>query len=152
MRPRLRAEALMIRREMECIHVLVQCDAAESFYRFPGGSIETGETASTTIVRELLEEFDLHVRVGNLAMVREEQSTYGGQVHHQVTLVHWAEIAEPVSVVEVRWHHEHAEVKLVWRSVTALQQKTGAVSQGMLHLLTHPEEPVVHVIQGFVST
>ena len=35
-------------------------------YEFPGGKIEQGERGEDTVKRELLEELDLHVTVGNL--------------------------------------------------------------------------------------
>lgn len=35
-------------------------------YEFPGGKIETGETEADAVKRELKEELDLEVRVGNL--------------------------------------------------------------------------------------
>jgi 8-oxo-dGTP diphosphatase len=46
-RPLLRAEAIIIRKDG--LAVLVQCDLEESFYRFPGGSVEFGETAAEAI-------------------------------------------------------------------------------------------------------
>ncbi|EJQ07114.1 hypothetical protein bcgnr5398_14050 [Bacillus cereus] len=51
--------------------VLVQCDENESFYRFPGGSIEFGEPAKEAIIRELMEEYDLKIDVQELAVVNE---------------------------------------------------------------------------------
>lgn len=47
-RPLLRAEALIINEENN--KVLVQCDDKETFYRFPGGTIEFGESACEAIV------------------------------------------------------------------------------------------------------
>lgn len=41
--PRLRAEVMILNEDHS--KVLVQCDLSETFYRFPGGSIEFGETA-----------------------------------------------------------------------------------------------------------
>ncbi|BCG60801.1 hypothetical protein PUR_42260 [Paenibacillus sp. URB8-2] len=61
-KPLQRAEGIICNHEFT--RFLVQCDTDESFYRFPGGSIEFGETASEAIVRELLEGFDLTVSVG----------------------------------------------------------------------------------------
>ncbi|CAH2463872.1 NUDIX domain [Bacillus mycoides KBAB4] len=65
--PRLRAEAMILNEDHS--KVLVQCDENESLYRFPGGSIEFGETAQEAIIRELMEEYDLKVDVQELAMV-----------------------------------------------------------------------------------
>lgn len=43
----LRAEGIII--DLNNQTVLVQCDKEETFYRFPGGSIEYGETAAQAI-------------------------------------------------------------------------------------------------------
>lgn len=48
--PKLRAEVMIVNDEHS--KVLVQCDENESFYRFPGGSIEFGETSKEAIIRE----------------------------------------------------------------------------------------------------
>lgn len=39
--PRLRAEVMILNKDHS--KVLVQCDLSETFYRFPGGSIEFGK-------------------------------------------------------------------------------------------------------------
>ncbi len=59
--PKLRAEAMIVNKDHS--KVLVQCDLNESFYRFPGGSIEFGEPAKEVIIRELMEEYDLKIDV-----------------------------------------------------------------------------------------
>ena len=41
--PRLRAEVMILNEDHS--KVLVQCELSETFYRFPGGSIEFGEKA-----------------------------------------------------------------------------------------------------------
>ena len=67
--PRLRTEVMILNEDHS--KVLVQCDENELFYRFPGGSIELGETAQEAIMRELMEEYDLKVDVQELAIVSE---------------------------------------------------------------------------------
>lgn len=59
--PRLRAEVMILNEDHS--NVLVQCDLRETFYRFPGGYIEFGETAKEAIVRELIEEYNLKIDV-----------------------------------------------------------------------------------------
>lgn len=66
---KLRAEVMILNEDHS--KVLVQCDENELFYRFPGGSIEFGETAKEAIIRELMEEYDLKIDVQELAVVNE---------------------------------------------------------------------------------
>lgn len=47
-RPVLRVEVIIFNGDNS--KVLVQCDENESFYRFPGGSIEFGETVKEAIM------------------------------------------------------------------------------------------------------
>lgn len=86
-RPRLRAEVMIVNDEHS--KVLVQCDENESFYRFPGGSIEFGETSKEAIIRELIEESDLKVDVQELAIVNEHIFEWGNENGHHCTLIHW---------------------------------------------------------------
>lgn len=58
-RPLLRVEAIIMNEDYS--KALVQCDDQETFYRFPGGSIEFGETAREAIIRELLEEYVISI-------------------------------------------------------------------------------------------
>ncbi|EJR54941.1 hypothetical protein IIM_01881 [Bacillus cereus VD107] len=74
--PQLRAEVIILNEK--CSKVLVQCDENESFYRFPGGYIEFGETAKEAIMRELMEEYDLKVCVQELAIVNEHIFEWDG--------------------------------------------------------------------------
>ena len=67
--PKLRAEVMIVNEDHS--EVLVQCDLSKTFYRFPGGSIEFGETATEAIMRELMEEYDLKIYVQELAVVNE---------------------------------------------------------------------------------
>ena len=74
--------------------VLVQCDENESFYRFPGGSIEFSETAKEAIIRELMEEYDLKIDVQELAVVNEHIFEWNNEKGHHCTLIHWGTVKE----------------------------------------------------------
>lgn len=118
-RPLLRAEAIIVNEENN--KVLVQCDDKETFYRFPGGSIEFGESACEAIVRELREEYNLQVQVAALAIVNEHIFEIEGKSHHHCTLFHWC---KPItSVHEVLFHQEHENIILIWKSVQELKDK-----------------------------
>jgi ADP-ribose pyrophosphatase YjhB (NUDIX family) len=86
-KPLLRAEGIISNKDKT--KFLVQCDLEETFYRLPGGSIEFDARASDAIIRELIEEFDLKVRVDNLVCVNENIIEYEGKKRHDCTLIHW---------------------------------------------------------------
>ncbi|SCM96853.1 Uncharacterized protein BCF24048_02633 [Bacillus cereus] len=46
--PKLRTEVMILNEDHA--EVLVQCDLSETFYRFPGGSIEFGGTTKKDII------------------------------------------------------------------------------------------------------
>ncbi len=88
--PKLRAEVMILNENHS--KVLVQCDLRETFYRFPGGSIEFGETAKEAIMRELMEEYDLKIDVQELAVVNEHIFEWNNEKGHHCTLIHWGEL------------------------------------------------------------
>ncbi len=108
-RPRLRAEIMIVNDEHS--KVLVQCDENESFYRFPGGSIEFGETSKEAMIRELIEEYDLKVDVQELAIVNEHIFEWGNENGHHCTLIHWGTV-EKIITNEIR-HKEHEDIILI---------------------------------------
>lgn len=89
-RPLLRAEVII--KSNDGNSVLVQCDNGETYYRFPGGSVEFGETAVEAINRELIEEFKLHANTGSLACLNESIVEYDGKRRHDCTILHWGSI------------------------------------------------------------
>ncbi|PEC22116.1 NUDIX domain-containing protein [Bacillus cereus] len=140
-RPRLRAELIIVNEEHS--KVLVQCDENESFYRFPGGSIEFGETAQKTIMRELLEEYNLEVFVQELAVVNENIFEWNGEKGHHCTLIHWGTVREVVTN-EIR-HKEHEDIILIWKSIEELKEKP-TYPEGILSYLEENNRNIVHFI------
>lgn len=116
-KPLLRAEAIIVSKDGKA--VLVQCDKEEFFYRFPGGTIEFGETAAEAIRRELMEEYDLQLEIGPLACLNESVVEYDGKKRHDCTILHWGKIDESLVPIAVT-HKERAEVMLTWRSYDRL--------------------------------
>ncbi|UVI33090.1 NUDIX domain-containing protein [Paenibacillus spongiae] len=120
-KPLLRAEGIIV--DDRNMKVLVQCDAEESFYRFPGGAVEFRETAAHAIIRELMEEFDLPVEVGRLAVVNESIVEYDGIQRHDCTLLHWCSLIDEWEDTDAIWHSEHPDIKLVWRTFEQLESR-----------------------------
>jgi len=78
----LRAAAIIMRDDYILLHRLINDD----FWALPGGRVEAGEEAASTIVRELNEELALPVRVGNLLWVAENFFPLNGKQFHEVGL------------------------------------------------------------------
>ncbi|MGE6540980.1 NUDIX domain-containing protein [Bacillus luti] len=140
-RPRLRAEVMIVNKEHT--KILVQCDENESFYRFPGGSIEFGETAQEAIIRELLEEYDLEIFVQQLAVVNEHIFTWNNEKGHHCTLMHWGAVREIVTNA-IR-HKEHEDIILTWKSLDELKEKP-VYPIGILNYLEENNRNIVHFI------
>jgi 8-oxo-dGTP diphosphatase len=140
MMPLMRAEGIV--RQGDCF--LVQCDIEESFYRFPGGTVEFGETAAEAVARELQEEFGLTARAGALAAVSERYFDYGGRRHHQVTLLHWCDLTS--SCPNEIGHREAPDAKVVWRTIDQLRKQM-VVPEGILDVLASRQ--FTHLTRGF---
>ncbi|HDR7255488.1 TPA: NUDIX domain-containing protein [Bacillus pacificus] len=123
--------------------IFVQCDKNESFYRFPGVSIEFGETAQEAIMRELLEEYDLEVFVEQLAVVNEHIFTWNNEKDHHCTLMHWGAAREVVTNA-IR-HKEHEDIILTWKSLDELKEKP-TYPEGIVNYLENHNRNIVHFI------
>lgn len=139
--PKLRAEVMILNENHS--KVLVQCDLKETFYRFPGGSIEFGETAKETIMRELMEEYDLKIDVQELAVVNEDIFEWNNGKGHHCTLIHWGTVEEIISN-EIR-HKEHPDIILIWKSIEKLKTKP-TYPEGILSYLEENNRNIVHFI------
>ncbi|WJH35337.1 NUDIX domain-containing protein [Paenibacillus sp. CC-CFT747] len=141
-RPQLRAEAIIRRSDGKAY--LVQCDREESFYRFPGGAVEFGETAAEAIHRELLEEFDLPVQVGPLVCLNESLVEYDGRQRHDCTVLHWATVEE-LAIRGALTHKEHPDIQLTWRTLKELKERP-LYPEGIWEALERGLEEVVHLV------
>jgi 8-oxo-dGTP pyrophosphatase MutT (NUDIX family) len=56
----------------------------DDFWALPGGRVELGEDAATTIVRELNEELGASVLCGTLQFIVENFYAYAGKNHHEI--------------------------------------------------------------------
>ncbi|TXR98503.1 DNA mismatch repair protein MutT [Bacillus sp. SH7-1] len=123
--------------------VLVQCELSETFYRFPGGSIESSETAKEAIIRELMEEYDLKIDVQELAVINEHIFEWNNKKGHHCTLIHWATVEEIITN-EIR-HKEHEDIILNWKSLDELKEKP-TYPEGIVSYLEEDNRNIVHFI------
>ncbi|WP_010459031.1 NUDIX hydrolase [Acidovorax radicis] len=82
-RTRQRAAAVVRRADGR---VLLHRLERDTFWALPGGAIEPGESASEAIARELHEELDTAVALGNLAFVVENFFCHAGDSYHEIGL------------------------------------------------------------------
>ncbi|MED0960697.1 NUDIX domain-containing protein [Bacillus paramycoides] len=139
--PQLRDEAIIVNEY--CSKVLVQCDENESFYRFPGGSIEFGETVKEAIIRELMEEYDLKVCVQELAIANEYIFEWDGEKGHHCTLMHKACLDKTITK-EVR-HKEYEDIIVTWKSIEELKWKP-TYPEEIISYLENNKSNIVHVV------
>ncbi|MFJ1106706.1 NUDIX domain-containing protein [Bacillus sp. GX] len=139
--PQLRAEVMILNEDRS--KVIVQCDLSETFYRFPGGSIEFGETAKEAIIRELMEEYDLKIDVQGLALVNEHIFEWNNEKGHHCTLIHWGTVQETITN-EIR-DKEYEDIKLTWKSINELMEKP-TYPKGILSYLEEDNRNIVHFI------
>lgn len=143
--PKLRAEVMILNENHS--KVLVQCDLRETFYRFPGGSIEFGETAKEAIMRELMEEYDLKIDVQELAVVNEHIFEWNNEKGHHCTLIHWGTVKERVTN-EIR-HKEYEDIILIWKSIEELKEKP-TYPEGIVSYLEENNRNIVHFISKYI--
>ncbi|WP_298470011.1 NUDIX domain-containing protein [Psychrobacillus sp. FSL K6-4046] len=137
--PLLRAEGIIVNEDKT--EILVQCDFVESFYRLPGGSIEFGETAGEAIKRELIEEFDLALNIGQLACICESIILYDGKRRHDCTLIHWCSSNNTMNYL---LHKEVPSIKLVWRTISQISERP-FYPEGILDIIVSGDNFIKHI-------
>lgn len=75
----------------------------EYFWEFPGGKIEQGETCEECLHREILEEFNMEINVGEFFM----ESSYDYDFGTFVLEVYWAQC--PQEEIPDLFEHEQAQ-------------------------------------------
>ncbi|SHE29108.1 ADP-ribose pyrophosphatase YjhB, NUDIX family [Lampropedia hyalina DSM 16112] len=78
----LRAAAVIVENGYALLHRL----EGDPIWALPGGRVEPGEAAASTVVREMLEETGEHLECGGLLFVVENFFEYNGKLQHEVGL------------------------------------------------------------------
>lgn len=75
-------------------HVLVHRAVHETFWTFPGGRAEVGETSEETLKREMVEELGVEVKVGRLLWAVENFFRYEDRDWHELGFYYLMELPE----------------------------------------------------------
>jgi len=75
-------------------HVLVHRATHETFWTFPGGRAEMGETSAETLAREMVEELGADVQVGRLLWAVENFFHYEKKHWHELGFYYLMELPE----------------------------------------------------------
>ena len=75
-------------------HVLVHRAVHETFWTFPGGRAEVGETSEETLKREMVEELGVEVKVGRLLWAVENFFRYEERDWHELGFYYLMELPE----------------------------------------------------------
>jgi 8-oxo-dGTP pyrophosphatase MutT (NUDIX family) len=75
-------------------HVLVHRATHETFWTFPGGRAEIGETSAETLAREMAEELRVTARIGRLLWLVENFFRYDGRDYHELGFYYHMELPQ----------------------------------------------------------
>lgn len=131
-------------------HVLLHRLEDDGFWALPGGRVEPGESASTTVCREMQEELDEAVDCGALLYTVENFFEYGGQPNHEIGLYFQATLPTGSRLFDKTRSHAGVEgrhrLEFRWFPVAQL----GAIDvqpRFLRTVLARPEPSHQHVVQ-----
>ncbi|OYT88032.1 MAG: NUDIX hydrolase [Burkholderiales bacterium PBB6] len=100
-----RAAAIFISQGAVLLHRL----EGDTFWSLPGGRVEPGEDAATTVVREMREELGQNVVCGPLSYVVENFFTARGKPHHEIGFYFQASFLEDSPLLDPARTHAGVE-------------------------------------------
>lgn len=98
-------------------HVLLQTAEGEGFWTLPGGRCELMETSKEALVREMIEELETEVEVGNLAWIVENFFGFDSESYHEIGLYYTVTIpnaASFLSSAEFSCEDNGLEISFKW--------------------------------------
>jgi 8-oxo-dGTP pyrophosphatase MutT (NUDIX family) len=110
-------------------HVLVHRATHETFWTFPGGRAEIGETSTETLVREMQEELGVAAVVGPLLWIVENFFDYEGKAWHELGFYYRMEIPEhfPFHPTDIIHRNEDGKNSLEFKWVPATREALKAL-------------------------
>lgn len=134
--------------------VLVHRGPGDDFWAFPGGRGEMGESAADTLRREMMEELQTPVHVGNLLWFVENFFEYNGRRYHELGFYFAMSLpaTSPLLTMEEREFRDELGVRLLfrWQPLDALDQIT-IVPACLLPRLSALDNPIEHLVNREVK-
>jgi len=131
-------------------HVLLHRIEGDTFWSLPGGRVEPGEDAATTVVREMQEEIGVQVRVERMACVVENFFDYNEQSHHEIGLCFIAAIESGSALLDLTRTHRGSEggkrLSFSWFARDQLSH-IDVRPRGLRDLLSAERIELTHVVQ-----
>ena len=142
--------AAIIRREE---HILIHRMVIDDFWTLPGGRVEFGEPAATTVRREIAEELGCDARVGELSYLVESLFELDQREVHEIGLYFEAELGGsfPFSTTEIchRMVDGGAELEFRWvRPDAATLTRYNFKPPPLVPLLAEPARTLMHLVQA----
>jgi ADP-ribose pyrophosphatase YjhB (NUDIX family) len=104
--------------------VLLHRLEGDDYWSLPGGRVEPGEDAATTVVREMQEELGEAVTCGELACVVENFFEVRGKRHHEIGLYLLASFGHDAKLLDITRSHAGVEgdrrLEFRWFAITQL--------------------------------
>lgn len=131
-------------------HVLLHKAQKDKFWSLPGGRVDMLEPSSQTLKRELLEEFDLEVRVERLLWVVENFFFYDNEEYHELGFYYLVQADSSADIFDLNKTYrglegDAVELSFRWFAVSALEQERVYPSFLKTDLAALPDH-TVHVV------
>lgn len=129
-----RVVALCVFRDRDRILAFHVSDSDEGGWRPLGGSVEWGETAEETIVREIREELGVELREPHLLTTMENIFRYQGELGHEIVFVFDGRLPDralyevdslPYTEADLTSHDGSFEGRAYWKSLGEFEAAGG---------------------------
>lgn len=127
--------------------ILLHKNKNEEFYALPGGRIQLGEEAETTIKREFKEEMGIDVEIRKFRGIVENFFEMNEKQYHEYMILFEA---QPKSnriygQSKVKGIEENSELEFIWEDINSLNEldlRPSNIKQSIIE-----KSPIVHVVQ-----
>lgn len=130
--------------------VLLHRPAEDAFWALPGGRLEPGEDAASTLVREMREELEEDVSCGPLACLVENFFDARGQSHHEIGFYFHASFSAGSSLLDASKSHMRTEgqrqFEFKWFPLTGLDE-IDVRPAFLRQFLARPAMAFEHIVQ-----